>query len=187
MFEYSVDNFKALFNKGEFPFLPVYDEHKMYMELDETYYFNTERFYTSKVDYNKGNLPTNEEKWAETADRVESFVLDEDIARAFNEALVNFNPALFDEKDLELVFYYLTAHYLTVDKNNASSGGAVSVGIMTSKTVGNVSAGYTIPNRFMKNPVLAYYATTGFGQKYLSYLIPRMTARCAVVRGRSLP
>ena len=75
-----------------------------------------------------------------------------------------------------------------IDKRNADgSYGANVSGMLQSKTVGNVSASYVVPQRYLKNPYFAFLAQTGFGNKYLSYILPRSVARCMWVAGRSLP
>ena len=190
MFEYNVEDFKSLFNRGEFSFLPIFDNNKNYMKLDICYLQDEGKFYTSEIDYNKGNFPsTNQTLWTVTVDNENNYTLDSDIDRAFVEAYANFNENLFETEDLKkIAFYYLSAHYLCIDRRNAdgSYGSNVS-GMMQSKTVGNVSASYVVPQRYLKNPYFAFLAQTGFGNKYLSYILPRSVARCMWVAGRSLP
>ena len=190
MFEYTVENFKKLFCRGEFSFLPIYDDNKSYLKGDEVYQEDVEQFYTSEIDYNKGNKPSeNLTIWTITVSRVEDYILDSDIERAFAEAKANFNEKMFETPELmEIAFYYLSAHYLCIDQRNADgSYGAGYTGMAQSKTVGNVSASYVVPQRYLNNPYYAFLAQTGFGNKYLSYIIPRSVARCMWVAGRSLP
>lgn len=190
MFEYNVEDFKGLFNRGEFSFLPIFKMDKSYMKLDVVFEEGDDKFYASEIDYNKGNLPSqNQTLWKVVVERMEDYVLDSDIERAFLEAYANFNENLFETEELKkIAFYYLTAHYLCIDKRNADgSYGANVSGMLQSKTVGNVSASYVVPQRYLKNPYFAFLAQTGFGNKYLSYIIPRSVARCMWVAGRSLP
>ena len=107
MFEYTVENFKKLFCRGEFSFLPIYDNEKSYLKGDEVYQEDVKQFYTSKIDYNKGNKPSeNLTLWTITVDRVEDYILDSDIERAFVEAKANFNEKMFETPELmEIAFY----------------------------------------------------------------------------------
>lgn len=186
---YTVEGFKSLFSRGEFPYLPIYRLDETYMKLDECYYEDDGKFYTSKIDYNSGNLPTDTDKWTLTVDNIKDYIVDDDIERAFVEAKGNFNEEIFETCELKtLMFYYLTAHYLCMDWRNATNSlGTSTTFSAQSKSVGNVSVSYAIPQRYLNNPFMLYLSQTGFGNKYASYLIPRMTARCMVVHGRSLP
>ena len=84
MFEYNVEDFKSLFNRGEFSFLPIFDIDKNYMKLDICYLQDEGKFYTSEIDYNKGNLPSeNQTIWVVTVDNENNYTLDSDIERAF--------------------------------------------------------------------------------------------------------
>ena len=120
MFEYNVEDFKGLFNRGEFSFLPIFKMDKNYMKLDIAFEEGDDKFYASEIDYNKGNLPSqNQTLWKVVVERTENYVLDSDIERAFIEAYANFNENLFETEELKQVaFYYLTAHYLCIDKRN---------------------------------------------------------------------
>lgn len=57
------------------------------------------------------------------------------------------------------------AHTLTVDKRTAAGGGNAASGPQSQKSVGDVSVSYAVP-QFTK-PTDAFWATTGYGQRYL--------------------
>lgn len=113
------------------------------------------------------------------------YIRDKDIENAFAQANLNFNESLWDNDDnKKLAYMFLTAHYLCMDMQ-MSEAGINSQGQfqMNSKSVGNVSASYTIPEMYQNDPILNYFSQTQFGCKYLSMLIPRAVGRIAVVRG----
>ena len=175
----TTDDFKKQFPRFTPMYLPVYIEGKTYFK-DEIVYYN-ELFYICIVD-NTTSLPTDTTAWAITNQSVLNYTQDEDIINAFNEANVNFNQGLFpDIATAKLVFLYLTAHYLTVDFNNAL--GNNNIGIQTSKSVGSVSVGYTIPQWLTQSAGLSMYATTGYGVKYASLIRPYLTGFIYLAKG----
>jgi hypothetical protein len=119
----------------------------------------------------------------------DSAVTDDDLGRAFVEAKINFNEGLFSDFDTTKVAYlYLAAHYLCVNLQTAA-GGINSVGYspVSSRSVGGVSESYEIPDWLKKDPVLAAYNTTRYGQTYLSIVRPLMIGNTLVFQGWSLP
>jgi len=101
----------------------------------------------------------------------------EDVQEAFDEAYAVFNENLFngDQRIIKTAYFYLVAHYLTSDLISASKGVAFAGGLETSKSVGDVSVGYTIPQVFQNNPQAIHWAKTLWGQKYMSLLAPYLT------------
>lgn len=179
----TVEYFKTLFVR-DFPYLPVYVAGQAYFEGDVVYY--EPNFFTSLIDKNTTS-PDNTDNWALYNDSVNNYIQDSDIERAFSEARVNFNPALFgDEDTAKMVFCYLAAHYLVIDLNNANNPlGLGIMGYTRSKTVGSVSESYDIPEWLLKNPVLSSFATTGYGRKYLSLLQPYLVGNIILSKGRT--
>lgn len=116
-------------------------------------------------------------------------VMDSDITKAMAECKFLLNPSLFsDQNQYSIGFMYLTAHYLVMDLRMASQGIAGSYSwLSNSKAVGNVSESFSIPQRILDNPELAYLSKTNYGAKYLSLILPNLTAQVFVVRGRTLP
>lgn len=116
-------------------------------------------------------------------------VLPQDITKAFGEAKININPALFSSQaSYTIGFLYLTAHYLVTDLRMAAQGVAGSYSwLTTNKTVGNVSEAFGIPQRILDRPYFAMLTKTNFGAKYLSLLLPRLNGVMAVVVGTTLP
>ena len=182
-FTYSPAGFKNLFSRG-FPFLPVWDDTKIYFKWDSVFYDGY--MYQSKID-NNTLPPTNNLAWEITAENPQNYVSDTDIERAFAEAKINFNADFFTTpSDAEMVFYYLTAHYLVIDLNNALNGLAVGFsGITSSKSVGSVSESYALPQDIVNNPILSPYLQTGYGRKYLSLILPYLRGNIIFCKGRT--
>lgn len=181
--EVTTDDFKNLFTR-DFPYLPVYVAGKAYFKDDEVYY--APNFYKSLTDGNT-TLPTDITNWALVNDSVDNYIQDADILRAFNEAKVNFNAALFgDENTVKMVFLYLAAHYLVNDLNNAMNPlGMGFMGFTQSKSVGSVSESYAVPSFATNNPMLSQYMLTGYGRKYLSLIQPYLVGNIIFVPGRT--
>lgn len=181
--EVTTDDFKNLFTR-DFPYLPIYVEGKAYFKDDEVYY--APNFYKSLTDGNTA-LPTDTTNWAPVNDSVDNYIQDADILRAFNEAKVNFNAALFGDNDtIKMVFLYLAAHYLVIDLNNAMNPlGMGFMGFTQSKSVGSVSESYAVPSFATNNPLLSQYMLTGFGRKYLSLIQPYLVGNIIFVPGRT--
>lgn len=175
----TVDDFKAQFPRFTPMYLPEYDTEKTYFKGDIVYYNNA--FYQCIVD-SSTDIPTDTNSWTPYQDDVLNYTRDEDIQNAMIEAITNFNETLWDnDTTLKMVFLYLTAHYLTIDFRNAI--GSNEVGIKTSKSVGSVSEGYTIPKYIQDNPILSMYANTGYGLKYATLLYPNLIGNCFIVGG----
>ena len=117
-----------------------------------------------------------------------SGITENDILKAFAEAMFVFNKDLFAENEVKTAFLYIAAHYLIIDLKNSSLGlkGAFS-GLMTNKSVGSVSVGYTLPNWIMDNPLYSLIAQTPYGVKYLSLVIARSVGNIGVVKGATYP
>lgn len=117
-----------------------------------------------------------------------SGITTKDIEKAFAEAYFVYNPELFTEAEQKIAFMYLAAHYLVIDLKNSSSGlkGAFS-GLMTNKSVGSVSVGYTMPSWIMNNPLYSLLAQTPYGVKFLSLVIARCVGNMGVVKGATYP
>lgn len=188
----SVEGFKTLFVR-EFPYLPVWIEDKAYFINDIVY--EAPNFYKSLVNGNMSEPssdviisdPEYINKWELYNDNADNYISDADILRAFSEAKVNFNPNFFDDDaTAEMVFYYLSAHYLVVDLNNATNPLAYGLnGFTQSKSVGSVSESYGVPSWIMNNAVLSGYAQTGFGRKYLSLIMPYLRGNIILTPGRT--
>lgn len=112
-------------------------------------------------------------------------IVDADIEKAFGEAYASFNEGLFSTQDeKKMVFLYLTAFYLVLDIKNSTAGLNSSFnGIVSSKSVDNVSESYYIPEWMKNNPLYSTYMTNGYGMKYLNLLYPRLVGNIFISKG----
>lgn len=116
-------------------------------------------------------------------------VMDADLNKAFAEARANFNQSLFGtDEQLKIAFFYLAAHYLVTDLQNASAGLSGSgLNVVASRSVGSVSESYAIPEQYLKDPILSFISKTGYGQKYLSLVLPLLIGNVQSVAGWTEP
>lgn len=175
----TVEQFKAYFFR-DFSFLPLYVEGQTYWNGDIVYYNNN--FYKSLIDANTTS-PDNAENWQKVKGNINDYVQDKDIERAMSQALSTANARFgINDDDKIMIYLHLVAFYLQMDLNTASSGGGF-VGITTSKSVGDVSEGYTIPQWVTDNPVFSIFTQNGFGLKYLSLILPYISCPILFSRG----
>ncbi|KKQ88295.1 MAG: hypothetical protein UT13_C0002G0004 [Candidatus Pacebacteria bacterium GW2011_GWF2_38_9] len=116
-------------------------------------------------------------------------IYDPDLNRALLEASSSINLSLFPNDDVLLLgFLYLTAHNLVLNIQVANSNlNSVGRHIINSESVGDVSASYSIPEIYLKNPILNGYAKTDYGLKYLSMIIPFLCGNVQSVGGGARP
>lgn len=119
-------------------------------------------------------------------------VRDKDITQSFVEAASLFNSALFDTVELPVAFYYAAAHFLVL---NVQAAGGLSGqnfglgadnrngGMVTSKSVGQLSVQYGIPTKIIENPIIGQFMETSFGRKYLQMVAPRLVGNAIAVQG----
>jgi hypothetical protein len=185
----TVADFKALFVR-DFPYLPVWSDTKLYNKDTVVYYEVTELFYRALDNgVPVGTVPTNATYWVLYPGDIYNYVLDSDIIKAFAEAQQSFNQALFTtDPNITLGYLYLSAHFLVNDINTANAG-LQSSGInpVNSRTVGSVSESYFISDYYLNNPLYLFYNKTGYGQKYLSMILPNLVGNVGVVCGTTLP
>ena len=110
-------------------------------------------------------------------------VSDLDILHAYAESDITFNETLFiSDDDMVLGYLYLSAHYLVNDLN-AGGAGSSGGGIVNSRSVGNVSESYAVPEWQVKSPIFSFYTKSSYGLKYLNMIIPRLAGNVASIAG----
>lgn len=178
----TTSEFKALFGR-DFPYLPEWQYGKAYF-TDEIAYV-APNFYISLIDENEIEPSNDGENWKLYNDNIENYISDTDIQKAFLEAKINFNPRLFSTcEEIKTAFCYLAAHYLVIDLNNANNPFALGgMGIVQSKTVGSVSESYGLPRWVLNDKNLGLFAQTGYGLKYLSLILPRLSGNIIFTPG----
>lgn len=182
----TIDDFKAQFPR-DFPYLPVWVAGS-YNKDEEVYYAVNRLFYTAKEN-GVVAIPTDATKWELTDDSIDNFVQDSDITRAFAEAMISFNQRLFTtDANIKIGYLYLTAHYLVNDLNTAMAGlGAAGYFPLASRSVGSVSESYSIPQKYLDDPLLSFYTQSRYGMKYLALVLPKLRGNVGVVCGATLP
>jgi hypothetical protein len=107
----------------------------------------------------------------------DDFVLDTDITRAITEASINFNDGLFDSTIVGTIFLYLVAFHLVSNLQNSAKGiSSQSKFPISSETVGGVSIGFQIPERYAKDAMIQQYCQNGYGKKYIEFALPYLVA-----------
>lgn len=188
----TISDFKTSFGR-DFAFLPVWSAGSSYNTGEEVYYTNR-LFYTCLYD-GVTSTPATIEDWRKIADEdgkpindVNDYVNDTDIQKAFDDATCGFNTSLFNDAEFKTAFLYLAAHCLCLNIRTAMQG-VMSKGEFnsSSKSVGAVSESYTIPQSYLKDPILSHYTKTNYGLKYLSMAIPKIQGNVTVAYGATTP
>lgn len=114
-------------------------------------------------------------------------VRDKDITLAQTQAAANFNVELWENQTVFAeAFNLLSAHYLCSNLLASSQGvRGAGVWLTNSKTVGNVSESFNIPERVMKSPTLSLYSRTTYGCVYLSIIAVRLIGNVAGIFRRA--
>lgn len=120
-------------------------------------------------------------------------VQDIDIENAFSDAQSSLNQALFpSDAAMTTGYLLLTAHSMVSNIRAAgnvgggmSSGGAGAFAV-NSRSVGNVSESYSIPQSYLDNPMLATYTTSSYGVRYLQMVLPYLVGNMNAAIGGAL-
>jgi len=178
------EDFKNQFWR-DFTFINTWLVGTTYNTGNQVFYDVNKRFYQCLNDGVIGTLPTVTTDWKEISNV--GLVSDLDITNAYAEACITFNDALFDDDDdIVLGYLYLAAHYLVNDLN-AGGQNSSQAGLANSRSVGNVSESYSIPQWQLDDPILSFYAGSSYGRKYLNLILPRLTGNIATVEGATTP
>lgn len=178
-------DFRDYFSHGEINYAVLWQENTSYRkDIVVSYRLKN---YQSLADNNTAN-PRDENHWQLMPGYF--YALDSDLERAIVQAGGSFNPRLFaDDPGVgRMCLLLLTAHYVLQDYsmvNGASN--STSPGIISGKSVGGVSASYTLPEAYLKNPLFSQLAQTPFGLKYLGYITTRAVGNTVVCKGATNP
>ena len=178
----TAEDFKIQFFR-DFNYINTWLVGNTYNSGDQVFYDVNRKFYQCLNAGVVGTLPTVATDWKVISNA--GLVSDLDITNAYAESCVTFNDALFDSADVVLGYLYLSAHYLVNDLN---AGGAESSnsGSVSSRSVGNVSESYSIPQWQLDSPTLGFYTKSSYGLKYLNMILPKMVGNTAIVYGATL-
>lgn len=113
-------------------------------------------------------------------------VRDKDITEAISEATNVMNSDLYpDEATGIKAKLYLSAHFLKLDIDLSDSGGQPNF-IQTSRSADGISESLSIPSWMMEGD-FAQFATTSFGQKFLTLSKPYLDGAVYCVEGGTTP
>lgn len=112
-------------------------------------------------------------------------IMDSDITRAINEALINFNSCLFgSDAQSTNVFMYLAAYMLVCNLQTSAQGLASQSKFPISSTnVGSVSVSFQIPDAYSKDPYFSAFSRNGYGMKYLELVWPFLIGNVQIFQG----
>ena len=118
-------------------------------------------------------------------DNIDLYIVDADVTKAINEALINFNTELYGTDDqITSAFMYLAAFHMVVNLQNSSKGiASQSKFPISSNSVGGVSVNYLIPERYSRDPYLSQFVQNGYGMKYLAITIPFLVGAMEFLEG----
>ena len=113
------------------------------------------------------------------------YVTGPDLTNASNEAAIAFNPGIFGNNAV-LLFFYLWAHYLALNLQNAAKGIAAQAQFaQESIGVGSVSMSNQIADEFKNNPLFSSLLSTAYGRHYLEMAYPYTIGAVQVSIGRT--
>ena len=126
----------------------------------------------------------------------QAYVCVQDINQAISDAQQNFNPGIFGIgqnlvnpnpnglANATNVFLYLVAFYLVVNLQNSAKGISSQTNFpISSKSAGGVAVSYSIPERYLKSPIMSQYTQNGYGMKYLSLVLPYTVGNISIIPG----
>jgi len=173
-------DFKDYFFRN-FVYVNDYDNSTNYQAGELVFYTNN-KVYLCLLDNTIGIAPdTNPTNW-ELQD-ISQYITDKDITKSYSQACINFNAGLFSsDDDIKIGYLYLTAHYLVSDLNEGGID-SDSNNQVSSRTVGNITESYVVPEWINKDKILSYYTNTAYGKKYLSLILPSLVGNVECVEG----
>jgi hypothetical protein len=117
-------------------------------------------------------------------------VTDYDIASAQNKAMAfNMTSALWgSQASFTTAYNLLAAHYLCEDLLAGGMGlNGKAEWLTQSKTVGNVTESYAIPDRILKSPYLSKLSKTTYGAQFLELVSPQLIGNVLSFHRDTLP
>lgn len=142
--------------------------------------FYRDFFYSNQNPNQENPLPKNS-----------AIVQDADISNAYSDAQILLNQGLFpDVLTITAAYLYLSAHCLCLNLKAAGAGvngtgtGAFPI---AGRGAGGVSESYQVPDAYKDDPILAQYAQTTYGQKYLAMVLPYLRGNITTAWGGALP
>lgn len=116
-------------------------------------------------------------------------VLDQDITSAFVLTNININQGLFAAQGFYSYGYNLmSAHFLVTNLRSSSQGrNGKFTWLENSKSVGDLAAQFSIPQRVLDNPYWSMLCTTNYGALFLQTVLPQLCGQVFIAYGDTLP
>ena len=190
----TITEFKTRFAKTfRFSPYPVYDPETLYEQNDQVLWLSDafEWGVYKALQETTGNLPSDTTYWAPVPNvNLNSFVMDSDIQEAMGEAAAYFPeyaPMVHDE--YVTCFLLLTAHFLIKDWQATHQGlnASGASGILTSRTVGKMSAGYQVSTLLQMYPQWQALIDTWWGLKAMTLMARYNVGNVMGVQGEFTP
>lgn len=187
---YTVEGFADCFYR-DFNFISDWDINTTYNINDVVFdNINSPIFYKCLNNGVIGTSPPNDPgNWeALTIEEIKTarYISSKDINKAFTEAFGLYSKDLFCEDQQLMMFYYLTAHFLVLDLN-AGGLNSTTTAAIGSKSVGNVSVSYIIPEWAKNNPKYSFFIQTYYGTKYITLASTGLIGGFSGVAGGTTP
>lgn len=190
----TIEEFKVRFAKTfRFSPYPVYDDETEYGQNDMVLWLSDAYqwgVYKAKKD-TTGVDPSDESVWHEdNSVNLDSFVMDSDIEEAMTEAAAYFPEyAPMEHDEFVTCFLLLTAHFLIKDWQATHQGlnASGASGILTSRTVGKMSAGYQVSTLLQMYPQWQALIDTWWGLKAMTLLARYNVGNVMGVQGAFTP
>lgn len=190
----TIEEFKVRFAKTfRFSPYPVYDDETAYGQNDMVLWLSGAYqwgVYKAKQD-TTGVEPSDEDIWTEDKSvNLDSFVMDSDIEEAMTEAAAYFPEyAPMEHDEFVTCFLLLTAHFLIKDWQATHQGlnASGASGILTSRTVGKMSAGYQVSTLLQMYPQWQALIDTWWGLKAMTLLARYNVGNVMGVQGAFTP
>ena len=189
----SIVDFKTKFAKTfRFSPYPVYDPETVYEQNDVVLWLSPAFQWGAykALQESTGNLPSDTTYWKEEAVNLDSFVMDSDIEEAMDEAQAYFpEHAPMVHEEYVTCFLLLTAHFLIKDWQATHQGlnASGSSGILTSRTVGKMSAGYAVSTLLKQYPQWQALVDTWWGLKAVTLMSRYNVGNVMGVQGAFTP
>lgn len=189
----TITEFKTRFAKTfRFSPYPIYDAETQY-EQNDTVLWLSDMFewgVYKALQESTDHLPSDKEYWAKQEVNLNSFVMDSDIEEAMDEAAAyfpQFAPMVHEE--YVTCFLLLTAHFLIKDWQAAHQGlnASGASGILTSRSVGKMSAGYAVSTLLQMYPQWQALVDTWWGLKAVTLMSRYCVGNVMGVQGEFTP
>ena len=161
----------------------AYDVSEKVIYLNHKGY--TRAIYVSLDELNYAE-PTKSNSWEKSQEEIGSYVLDNMIEEAMDEAETLVKPeCAVNDKNYRIAFMYATAHCLVMDwkmKNQGVNAGGTA-GILVGRTAGKMSAHYTISPLINQYPQYEWWFKTPFGEKMMMIILKRRIGYVLLAKG----